>query len=161
MSRRSTTLADLGILAIRIVIGVVFVFHGCQKLFGLFDGPGLVGFAKQLAALEVPYPAIAAVLGAGTEFLGGLAIITGYGLRIAAIPLIVNMATASILMHRHAFSFEHGGMEYPLTLTVVIIGLACLGPGRVVMPEISRAKSQSPAAEQPTMRRRHQPQVVD
>ena len=36
-------MVDLGILLIRIVIGVVFIFYGTQKLFGWFGGYGIKG----------------------------------------------------------------------------------------------------------------------
>ena len=38
-----------GLLLVRVVIGGLFVGHGCQKLFGWFGGPGLQGWTESLA----------------------------------------------------------------------------------------------------------------
>ena len=61
-------LDDLGILLMRLMLGSVFTLHGCQKLFGILDGPGLGGFAQSLDAWQVPYPAVVAVLWAPPNF---------------------------------------------------------------------------------------------
>jgi putative oxidoreductase len=44
---------DVGLLVLRLVLGVIFIGHGAQKLFGSFGGPGLSGFAKMLEQLGV------------------------------------------------------------------------------------------------------------
>ena len=119
--KRNNLTGDLGCLIIRLMIGAVFVFHGSQKLFGWFEGPGLVEFAKGLESMKIPYPAYAAVLAAGAEMLGGLALITGLGMRLMVVPMVVTMGVACYTAHAHTFSMHKGGMEYPLTLGVVMI----------------------------------------
>ena len=49
---------DFGLLLVRLMVGVVGVFHGGQKLFGLFGGSGIEGFAKFLESLNVPLPLV-------------------------------------------------------------------------------------------------------
>ncbi|MEM7313664.1 MAG: DoxX family protein [Planctomycetota bacterium] len=129
-SKRINWSSDSGLFLIRVILGVVFVYHGSQKLFGMFDGASLGGFARYLETLKVPYPAVAAVLAGSAEFLGGLALITGYGMRTMTVPLITTMGVACFLVHRDAFSIQHNGLEYPLTLGVVLVGLFLTGPGR-------------------------------
>src|SRR3989337_594122 len=102
---------DLGLLLIRTMVGVVFVFHGAQKLFGAFGGPGLEGFTGFLTQLEGPMPAGSAGLAPVAEFAGGLALIAGLGTRIAAVPLLVTMLVAAFKVHGAAFSAQAGGME--------------------------------------------------
>ena len=159
-------LNDLGILLIRLVLGVVFVFHGSQKMFGLFEGSGIVGFAKYLESIGVDYPAYAAVLAGGAEFVGGLALITGLGMRMMTVPLMITMVIAGYLAHARTFALQQNGIEFPLTLGVVLAGLLFMGPGRfrvpdfttmlgnAELPEIGGARSQpqtSKAAPAPTM----------
>ena len=53
---------DFGLLLMRIMIGVVFVFHGGQKLFGLFGGYGLEGTAGWMESVGIPLPMLSATL---------------------------------------------------------------------------------------------------
>lgn len=130
---------DVGLFLIRLLPGIVFVFHGSQKLFGWFGGSGMTKFAEFLANQGVPSPAVAATIAALVEFLGGLALITGIGMRVMSLLLFFNMAVASLLVHRHAFSAQHGGMEYPLTLAFIALGLAIAGPGSMTLPAAFRS----------------------
>src|SRR5690606_3878231 len=123
-------LLDVGLLLVRLAVGIVFVFHGSQKLFGAFDGPGISGFADGLEKMGIPAPMLGAILAACAEFFGGLALLTGIGVRIAAIPLIVTMAVAVFKVHWGSFSLQKGGIEYAMTLGLVVLGLALTGPGR-------------------------------
>lgn len=130
MSSNRQYALDLGLLMIRTMVGVVFVFHGAQKLFGAFGGPGMEGFTAFLTQLQVPAPAASAYLAAITEFAGGLALIVGAGTRLVAIPLVVTMLVAAFKVHGSAFSAQAGGMEYALTLGVISAALALTGAGQ-------------------------------
>ncbi len=121
--------AGLGLLLIRLMLGAVFLFHGSQKLFGAFGGPGLEGFATFLGSLDVPLPQVSAVAAALAEFVGGAALVTGFLMRPLCLPLGFTMLVAAFSAHAGKFSAQDGGMEYPLTLAVVVLGLALTGPG--------------------------------
>jgi putative oxidoreductase len=130
-------LADFGLLMIRLILAAVFIYHGGQKLFGWFGGHGLQGFAGNLEGLHIPYPMVAAVLSGGTEFLGGVILLLGTGTRLAAVPMAFNMAVACATVHlAKGFAAQNGGMEYPLTLGVVLLALVLLGPGRITVGRI-------------------------
>lgn len=120
---------DLGLLLIRLMLGVIGVYHGSGKLFGLFGGPGIKGFADILAGMKVPVPLVSAVCAGSAEFFGGLAIALGLFTRIGAVFFAFTMAVAIALVHPDKFSGE-GGMEFPLTLAVVAVALIFTGPGR-------------------------------
>ncbi len=141
-TRRFEGLApDVGAFLIRLMLSVVFVYHGSQKLFGAFGGPGLKGFSGFLASLGVPAPEVGAVLAGAAEFLGGLALLTGIGLRLLSLPLVITMLVGCFTAHAGKFSVQNGGMEYALTLAVVVAGMALIGPGSWTLPRIVRAKT--------------------
>jgi putative oxidoreductase len=118
-----------GLTILRIVVGIVFVAHGAQKIF--VQGLGAVsGF---LGSLGVPLPSVAAVVVAGVEFLGGLALIAGFYTRYASALLAVNMLVAIVLVHLQAGLFLPKGYEYALTLLAASLALLLDGPGRAAL----------------------------
>ena len=136
-------LNDTALLLIRLMIGVVFVFHGSQKVFGLFGGHGVEGFAAYLSSLNIPFPLLNAWAAGLVELLGGLALLLGTGVRIAAIPLSITMLVAAFLANGHAFDMQQGGMEYPLTLAVIVVALGLTGPGRFNTLNLYRVASRN------------------
>jgi putative oxidoreductase len=134
-------------LLIRTILAVVFVYHGGQKLFGAFGGPGIAGFAGYLETLGVPLPTLNATLAGSAEFFGGLALLSGVASRLASVPLVITMLVASFTAHS-GFDLRSGGMEYPLTLGVVALGLGLIGPGNLTLPHLlRRLAGPKPAAE--------------
>jgi putative oxidoreductase len=125
--------ADLGLLLIRAILGMVFIYHGGQKLFGLFGGYGIEGTAGWMASIGIPFPTLSAILAGTAEFFGGIVLILGTGTRLAAIPLAFTMLVAIVTTHPSAFAARAGGMEYALTLGVVAAALALTGPGRLTV----------------------------
>ncbi len=122
----------------RLMVGIVFFFHGSQKLFGLFGGYGISGTAGWMESIGIPFPTLSVVLAGGAEFLGGIAFITGLCQRLLAVPLTIAMLVAAFSAHS-GFDGQKGGMEYPLTLAVVAAGLGLLGPGRLAVQLGKRA----------------------
>jgi putative oxidoreductase len=119
---------DVSLLLLRIALGIVFVFHGGQKLFGWFGGPGMQGFVKYMPAHLPPVFAYLVAIG---EFFGGLGLLVGLLTRIAALGPIASMTGAVLLVHmKNGFSMQHQGFEYPFTLLLVAIAVLVSGPGR-------------------------------
>ena len=114
--------------AIRLILAVVFTFHGSQKLFGAFGGPGIEGFAAYNESLGIPFPLLGSYMAAATEFFGGIVLLLGVGARFAAVPMVFTMLVASFVAHS-GFDIQQGGMEYSLTLAVVLVAIALHGPG--------------------------------
>jgi putative oxidoreductase len=131
---------DLGLLVLRLWVGVVGVFHGSQKLFGAFDGPGIKGFADALAKMNVPAPTVSAVLAGLAEFGGGLLIALGIFPRLAAIPVAFTMLVAWATAHHFKVFGEHGG-EFALTLAAVAIAIIIAGAGRYALMPATRRSS--------------------
>lgn len=127
---RNETTQNLALLLLRAMAGSVFAYHGAQKLFGAFGGPGMEGFAGYIGSLGIPFPVLNAYLAAGAEFFGGLALIAGIGVGVASIPLTVTMLVACFALRAGGFDGQKGGFEFPLTLAVVTAAIGLLGSGR-------------------------------
>jgi putative oxidoreductase len=114
-----------GVLPLRLVIGLVFVMHGAQKLFGV----GLAGTAGFLGSMGIPLPTVAAAVLIAVELLGGLALILGAGTRYVAAALAVEMLVALLTVHLRAGFFVPDGMEFVLTLLAGCLTLVAVGAG--------------------------------
>lgn len=135
-------LSDLGLLLIRSILAAVFIFHGGQKLFGWFDGPGLEGAAAWMGSIGIPFPLVSATLASVTEVVGGALLLLGIGTRLASVALAFTMLVAIVTAHPTGFDVRAGGMEYALTLGVTLVGLALLGPGELTAARGLRAITQ-------------------
>ncbi|MGO9096784.1 MAG: DoxX family protein [Bryobacteraceae bacterium] len=131
-----------GLAALRMMVGVVFIAHGYQKLFvyGLAQVSGMFGH------IGIPLANVAGPLVAFVELLGGLALFFGLGTRWVAILLAINMAVAVLAVHlKGGFFAQGGGFEYPLTLLVANVALALAGPGACAVDNlICKKKTEAP-----------------
>lgn len=87
------TMRNVGLLALRVAVGLVFVVHGWAKL------NGIEGFAEMLTGSGMPAATLVAWVVALVEFLGGLAILLGFYTSMAAKVLVVEMIFALLLVH--------------------------------------------------------------
>lgn len=115
-------------LVLRIVVGLVMVGHGSQKLFGWFGGYGFEATANAFAGMGLKPGAVMAALAGGGEFIGGILLILGLFTRFAALNTAVIMAVAIFTAHSKAF-FLPAGMEYALTLLAASLVLLETGGG--------------------------------
>ena len=122
-----------GIALLRIVVGIVFVMHGQQKLFEMGVG-GVGGF---FASLGVPAPQLAAVVVSVLETVGGLALILGVLTRLFGLLLTGDMLVALLLVHRpNGFFAGDGGVELVLLLGTAALALALTGPGALALDNL-------------------------
>jgi putative oxidoreductase len=120
---------DVGLLLLRVMVGLAMAAHGSQKLFGWFGGGGLHGTAHFFTMSGYPAgPAMAVVAGL-TEVLGGLALVFGLLTPLAAAAIVGDMLNAVAVKWTGGF-FAPSGMEYELLLTVAAASIAFTGPGR-------------------------------
>ncbi|MED1795576.1 DoxX family protein [Brevibacillus nitrificans] len=125
---------DLGLLIIRLVIGLTFAAHGTQKLFGWFGGYGLKGTGGWLESIGVkPGVAMALLAGLG-ELAGGLLFAAGVGTWVGALLIAFTMLVAIVKVHGpNGYWATQNGYEYNLALIAVAIGVALIGPGAYVL----------------------------
>lgn len=110
---------------LRVVIGVIFLAHGGQKLFIW----GFGGVAAFMGKIGVPAPMLAAVVVSLVEFLGGLALVLGLYAQWAAALLGVDMLVAILAVHLRGGFFLPNGFEFALTLLAANTALVLLGSG--------------------------------
>jgi putative oxidoreductase len=125
-------LTDTGLLLIRCVCAVVLAYHGAGKLFGWFGGSGFEAFASYVGTLDLPEPRIMAYAAAVSEFFCSILLFLGLGGRWPALPMAATMIIAVVKVHPDKFAGA-SGMEFPLTLGVVCLGLTFTGPGNYTL----------------------------
>lgn len=119
-------------LALRLPLGIVFIAHGAQKLFGWFGGYGLEGTGQWMASVGL-HPGYAMALLAGSaEFFGGIALLLGLLVRPAAAALAFAMLVAIVSVHiGHGLFVANNGIEYALALLAASVSLLVSGAGRL------------------------------
>ena len=123
---------DLGLLVIRVVVGLTFAAHGAQKAFGWWDGPGWLGWQGAMHRMGFRPPALFAVLSIAAELVGGVLLAIGLLTPVAALFLIAQSVVIIAKTHWiHGFWNKSNGYEYPLSLLAATIGIGLAGPGSV------------------------------
>lgn len=117
--------------ALRIPVGIIFVAHGAQKLFGWFGGYGLEGTGQWMASIGLEPGLLMALLAGSAEFFGGLALIVGALVRPAAAVLAFTMVVAIFSVHiGNGLFMSNDGYEFGLALLAASVALAISGAGR-------------------------------
>ena len=80
-------LFNFSMMILRVILGIIFIAHGGQKLFGVFNGIGIEGTAKLVEGFGVKNPYFIAMLWANIEFLSGVLLILGIMARWAALSV--------------------------------------------------------------------------
>ena len=126
---KESSAVDWALLITRVIVGVVFVAHGSQKLFGAFGGPGLSGVVQMLGPLGY-----LVTIG---EFFGGLGIILGVLSRFSAASIALIMLGAIAMVHARFGFFMNWtgnqggeGFEYHLLAIAALLPIIIAGPGR-------------------------------
>jgi putative oxidoreductase len=125
MRRVLPTDPGAALLILRIVLGIIMIYHGWDKVTDL-DGT-IQGFT----GMGIPLPAVSAVFATVAEFGGGILMLIGVLTDIAGLLLAIDMLGAIALVHaKNGFSAAEGGIEFPLALLAMALTVALAGPGR-------------------------------
>lgn len=115
---------DVSLLLVRVIVGIIFMAHGAQKLFGAFGGYGLEKTVEAMGPLGYPVTV--------GEFFGGFGLVVGFLSRFSAASLIVTMLGAIAMVHgKNGFFLkpEQIGFEYNLALIGLLLPILIAGPG--------------------------------
>jgi putative oxidoreductase len=115
--------------AMRIVVGLLFMMNGAQKLFGSFGGN-----AVPIASM----PGAAGVI----EFVGGLLIMFGLLTGIAAFIASGEMAFAYFIVHfpMGGWPIQNGG-QLSVLFCFIFLFIAARGPGILSLDSVFFARS--------------------
>lgn len=153
MFRRLTATAnDYSLTIARLILGVVFVAHGAQKMLGWYGGPG---FSATMGAFtqQMGIPAPLAFLAIAAEFFGGLGLLVGLLGRVAAFGIVTTMVVAVLMVHRQIGFFMNWagtqrGEGFEFHLLAIALGLVILirGSGALSLDRLLGAPRNKPVA---------------
>ncbi|MQY23305.1 hypothetical protein NRB20_64330 [Nocardia sp. RB20] len=128
-SRRGTQ--DLGLLVLRLVIGLTFLYHGLQKLAGWFHGPGLSGTRDMLSSGGWKHVELSASMLTVAEVGGGVLIILGLATPLAAGAVLASISDAWLWKQGMSSGFQYKTVELESILAGLAAALILTGPGRL------------------------------
>ena len=116
---------DAALLVVRVVLGIIMLYHGWPKLTNL--GGTIEGFT----GMGIPLPPLTAIFSMVAEVGGGLLLLLGVLTDIAGLLVAIDMLGAITFVHaKNGFAVMDGGVEWPLALLALALGVALAGPGR-------------------------------
>ena len=133
--RGTEPLTQYYIVIIRVVMGMLFIYHGRQ----LFDSKAMAGFATWLDKdLHFPFPLLMAYLRTGAEFFGGIMLILGLFTRLASFLICFTMLVAGFVVDKGDF-FGEG--EMPFAYAAILFTIFLAGPGKLSLDNYFFKKS--------------------
>ncbi len=140
---------DAGLLLLRFAVGGTFFAHGMQKVFGLWGGPGIGGFARVLEGYGYAPPVVLAWVTGLVELVAGASVVLGVGTPLAAGGLVALMLNTVLLKAGNGFFVASAAgadaVELDVVLGLAAAALALTGAGRTAL-ERGRTWNRRPAA---------------
>ncbi|MDP9146875.1 MAG: DoxX family protein [Acidobacteriota bacterium] len=142
---RFNALQPLGLLLLRLALGLIFITHGYPKLthpgamHGMFVQHGLPKYFVELAGL--------------IETFGGALLIIGLFTQVAALLLAIEMGVAIWKVHLAGGYLAVHNYEFPLVVGTACFALATIGAGRISIDHTlyaSRGARPRPGKGKPT-----------
>jgi len=120
---------DFGILLLRVVVGLLFIGHGTQKLFGWFGGPGFAGMSAWLSSIGLRPAGFWALMAGLSEAGGGLLLLLGLLDPLGGLGITAAMLMAIVTVHWGKLWVAENGIEVPLAYIAIVSAIALTGPG--------------------------------
>ncbi len=116
---------------LRLALGLIFIAHGAQKVFGLWGGPGWGKFTSGTTPFFFMRPSwLWLAAAAVSELVGGVFVLTGFLTRIGAFLIACTMLTAMFGVHWGTFFLQSRGIEYTVALLGMSLALLIAGGGQ-------------------------------
>jgi putative oxidoreductase len=148
LKRLMQTEEDVGMLLVRLALGIVMFPHGAQKLLGWFDGHG---FAATMQGLGQMLPSAIVFLVIVIEFFGALGLILGFLGRVAALGVLAVMLGALFMVHLpHGFFMNWTGQqagegfEYHILASAMALAILIKGSGSLSVDRAMSEKNPNP-----------------
>ncbi len=126
-SNKLNNYRDLGILIIRIGLGIMFIYHGFPKLTGGINRWHTLGTATKYVGINF-WPTIWGFLSAATEAIGGVMLLIGLAFRPVCLLLVINLIVAIALNFGKGEGLD--GAAHAIEDAIVFAGLFFIGAGR-------------------------------
>ncbi len=121
---------DFGLFLLHAAVGLFFIGHGAQKLFGAFGGHGLAGTAGFFESLGLRPGRVHATAAGLAELVGGISLALGFLVPLGAALIVAAMAAAIATAHAGKGPWvTEGGWELNATYAVAAVALAGAGAG--------------------------------
>lgn len=132
LRKLTATSATWAMLPLRLALGVIFIAHGAQKVFGSFEGPGLRAFMNFPAPYSFMRPAwLWMGAAAVAELVAGVLVLLGLFTRVGAFLIACIMLTAMLGVHwGKGFFMSNMGIEYTVALLGMALALLIAGGGQ-------------------------------
>jgi putative oxidoreductase len=131
VARVRASFVPYALLPVRFGAGLCLLLHGWPKL----RDPQ--GFVSMVEGLGLPYGQPLAWAAIAAEVLGGVLLILGFMSRFVAFAAVIEMSVAIAFVHfGHGYFASSGGVELPLLLCLMLLGVLFGGPGRASLDSI-------------------------
>ena len=121
---------DLGLLTLRLGIGIMFILHGYPKVLGGVAQWTQIGSSMQNLGITF-FPAFWGFMAALSEFGGAVLLILGVGFRLASLLMLTTMCVATA----HHFGKGDGiqGASHALEAGILFLSFLFTGPGKYTL----------------------------
>ena len=124
---------DLGLLMLRVGIGIMFTLHGYPKLTGGPAAWAQVGGVMKLVGLDFA-PVFWGFLAAAAEAVGGQLLAVGLFFRWTCVLLLGTMTMATIMHLSSGDAFNT--YSHALESAILFLSLAFIGPGKLSLDQL-------------------------
>jgi putative oxidoreductase len=122
-----SSVRDAALLVARLLLGVVLIAHGSQKVFTW----GIGGTAQAFEGMGVPLAPVSAVFSALVELVGGALLLVGAATAVVGVLVVLNMLGAALIVHAaNGIMVSNGGWELVGVIAAAALVLAAVGAGR-------------------------------